>query len=165
LIIRSPITNWYYSLVAPWFLNSIELRLRETTALVQKLANSISLFMGMWGKLFSSCHLYFAKRNSRGEMSSPYKSEFTRWSTVFKFCHSKLESETHPSSIQKSGSSFLIFFLNCSYSLPDSLSFDLNVKKLSEKINAPFPLMSTPRDGIKGGRHAINLGNSQQTSL
>jgi hypothetical protein len=32
-------------------------------------------------------------------------------------------------------------------------------------MNAPFPLMSTPRDGIKGSRHAINPGNSQQTSL
>jgi len=165
LIIRSPITNWYYSLVAPWFLNSIELRLRETTALVQKLANSISLFMGMWGKLFSSCHLYFAKRNSRGEMSSPYKSEFTRWSTVFKFCHSKLESETHPSSIQKSGSSFLIFFLNCSYSLPDSLSFDLNIKNLSERINAPFPPMPTPRDGIEDSKHLTISVNSKWTSL
>jgi hypothetical protein len=94
-------------------------------------------------------------------MSSPSKSEFTRWSTVIKFCHSKLESEAHPSPIQKSGSNFLIFFLNCSYSLPDSLSFDLSIKNLSERINAPFPPMPTPRDGIEGSKHLTISVNSK----
>jgi len=140
LITRSPLTNWYYSLVAPWFLNSIELRLQKNDRIGPKVCKLYVTFMGMRGKLFSSCHLYFTKRNGRGEMSSPYKSEFTRWSTVIKFCHSKLESEAHPSSVQKSGSNFLMFFLNC-FLLNFSILYLLTwASRICQKeLMPPFP--------------------------
>ena len=73
------------------------------TALVQKFANSMSLLWECEVNFSVVATFILPKENGRGEMSSPPKSKFTKWSTVIKFCHFKLGSETHPFLIQKSG--------------------------------------------------------------